>query len=653
MHGRFVIDPPFNRKVYFKRCWSSTYMIIYSGTKDGFIDDLCNGILEEKIGSAMEERFGRHAPQSEVRSWSNSLTYMGMVLENSTVPSDTGIAIEYNIPYTSKRVDFIMSGYNAEGHNSAVIVELKQWEHADSVLGKDGVVRTYINGGEHETTHPSYQAWSYATAIGDFNADVQDLDVKLQPCACLHNYIERTPEPLLDSIYEYYIQRAPVFSKKDGKKLKQFLENILKKGDKGETIFMIDRGKLRPSKSLQDVLSSMMLGNREFVMIDTQKVVYEEILHSMRQLSKSDRKKTIIIRGGPGTGKTVLAINLLAEIIAEGSSAAYVSKNSAPRSIYNCKLKGSMKRSRIDALFKGSGSFIDAPENTFDVLLVDEAHRLNEKSGLYASLGENQVMELIRSSRLSVFFIDEDQRVTIKDIGTESEIRKYARRFNSTVSVMELDSQFRCSGSDGYLEWVDNLLQIRETASFEPDSSFEYDFRVYDDPNEMRADIESLNSINNKSRMVAGYCWNWISSSKNDTDVHDITIPEYGFEMSWNLGNTTTWAIDPESIREAGCIHTCQGLEFDYVGVIIGPDLRYDPSTHMIITDASERAKTDSSLKGLKKGRTPEEQKALADKIIKNTYRVLMSRGMKGCFVYCIDRDLSDHIRKMCKTRFD
>ena len=123
--------------------------------------------------------------------------------------------------------------------------------------------------------------------------------------------------------------------------------------------------------------------------------------------------------------------------------------------------------------------------------------------------------------------------------------------------------------------------------------------------------------------------------------------------MSWNLGNTTTWAIDPESIREAGCIHTCQGLEFDYVGVIIGPDLRYDPSTHMIITDASERAKTDSSLKGLKKGRTPEEQKALADKIIKNTYRVLMSRGMKGCFVYCIDRDLSDHIRKMCKTRFD
>lgn len=615
------------------------------------MNDICDGVLEEKIDFAIREKFGRHTPKAEVRSWTNSLGYMGTILGSSSVPDNAGVAIEYNIPYTSKRVDLIVSGYNEQGRNSAVIIELKQWEYVDSVPGKDGIVKTFINGGEHEITHPSYQAWSYATAISDFNADVQDTNVLLQPCACLHNYIERNPDPILDPMYDFYVKKAPVFAKHDGSKLKNFLEDILRTGDDLKTIFLIDSGRLRPSKSLQDVLSSMMSGNREFVMIDNQKVVYEEILNSMNKVLRSGKKKTVIVRGGPGTGKTVLAVNLLAEMISRGSSAIYVSKNSAPRNVYNCKLKGTMKKNRIDALFKGSGCFTSTAKNTFDVLLVDEAHRLNEKSGLFAT-GENQVMEIIRSSRLSVFFIDEDQRISVKDIGTEKEIRKYAGLLDSEAIVMELDSQFRCSGSDGYLGWIDNVLQIRETAAYYMDSSFNYDFRVFDDPNKMRAEIELRNKSNNKSRIVAGYCWNWLKDSKNDSDVHDITIPEFNFEMSWNLGNTSTWAIDFNSISEAGCVHTCQGLEFDYVGVIIGPDMRYDPESDTIITDADKRAKTDKSLNGLKKGRTKEEQYALADKIIKNTYRVLMTRGMKGCYIYCVDHSLSEYLSKRSTVRF-
>ena len=271
----------------------------------------------------------------------------------------------------------------------------------------------------------------------------------------------------------------------------------------------------------------------------------------------------------------------------------------------------------------------------------------------YNNLGENQIKEIIHSSRLSVFFIDEDQRVTINDIGTIDEIRRFAKEENSEVHVMELDSQFRCSGSDGYLEWIDDVLQVRETASFEFQDSFDNDFRVFDDPNEMRAAIESRNKDSNKSRIVAGYCWNWIKEGKNDTDVHDITIPEFGFEMSWNLGNSETWAIDPDSIKEAGCIHTCQGLEFDYVGVIIGPDMGYNPETGEIITDASKRARTDKSLFGLKKRYSKEEQIIVADRIIKNTYRVLMTRGMKGCYVYCTDSNLADHLRKRMTANHD
>ncbi len=621
----------------------NTDMIIYQNTKDKFLDDITEGVLEEKIGDAVEQRFGRRTPKSEMRAWTNSLGYMGTILSVSAVPDDAGIAVEYNIPYTSKRVDMIVSGFDGEGRNSAVIIELKQWESAEAVPGKDGVVRTFINGSVHETTHPSYQAWSYAMAIRDFNADVQDRDVVLQPCACLHNYVGSDPDPLLDRMYGVYTDGAPVFSKRDGGRLKRFLESMIRKGDRLETVFLIDSGRLRPSKSLQDSLCSMMEGNREFIMLDTQKIVYEEVLSSVRKVLRDGRKRTLIVRGGPGTGKTVLAINLLSEVISRGSSAAYVTRNAAPRHVYKYKLKGSMKKNRVDVLFRGSGEFTESPENAFDVLLVDEAHRLNEKSGMFSNLGENQVMELIRSSRLSVFFIDEDQRVTVKDIGTEDEIRRFAKMLGSEVGRMELDSQYRCSGSDGYMEWLDHTLHIRYTATLEPPSPSEYDFRVFDDPCVLREEIERRNAENNRSRIVAGYCWNWITEGKNDPNVHDITIPEYGFEMSWNLGSTNTWAVDPGSVEEAGCIHTCQGLEFDYVGVIIGPDMRFESGE--VVTDASKRARTDQSLRGLRTKYGPGEREAVADRIIKNTYKVLMTRGMKGCYVYCTDRALSDYIK--------
>ena len=622
-------------------------LIIYSELKSVFLDDIVNGVLDEKLESLMKERFGRGAPESELRAWRNSLTYMGNIIGSSSIPADAGIAIEYGIPYTSKRVDLIVTGLNESGRNAAVIVELKQWSSAEAVPGKDGVVRTVVGGGVHEVAHPSYQAWSYAEAIEDFNADVRDRGVVLSPCACLHNYVPEVPDPLSSDIYSEYLGLAPMFTKHQGSDLRGFLERFIRKGDGGETIFILDRGRLKPSKSLQDVLSSMMAGNREFTLLDTQKVVHEEIMHQVRAVSKGGDKRVVIVRGGPGTGKSVLAINLLSEITSLGMAALYVSKNSAPRNVYGQRLKGERRgRSRVDKLFVGSGKFVGAVPDAFDVLLADEAHRLNEKSGLYQNMGENQVMEIIRVARMSVFFIDEDQRVTLKDIGTIDEIRRYARLLGARVTEMELDSQFRCSGSDGYMSWLDNVLQLRETANLEMDESVGgYDFRVYDDPNELRADIEERNRVNNRSRMVAGYCWNWISKGKDDTDVHDVTIPGTGFGMSWNLSSTGTWAIDEGSINEIGCIHTCQGLEFDYVGVIVGDDMRYEDGK--VVTDASKRAKTDQSLRGLKSAHPDQvEARRVADRIIKNTYKVLMTRGMKGCYVYCTDKGMAEHLHR-------
>lgn len=618
-------------------------MLVYEGIKSGFLNDVIGDTITSKIYEKYQNFFGRSG-EAQIRSWKNSMEYMYKVLTDDEIPGDSGVAIEFNIPSTSKRIDFILSGYDKNRKDSVIIIELKQWDTCGKVEGKDGLVRTYVGGGFREVTHPSYQAWSYASLIKDFNESVQKELIELYPCAYLHNYKISETDPLVDEMYKEYIEQAPIFGMGDVVKLREFIKKYITYGDNKELLYKIENGKIKPSKRLQDSLKDMLNGNSEFVMIDEQKVIYEEALY-MSQLSKEDSKKRIlVVNGGPGTGKSVLAINLLVQLTNKELVVNYITKNSAPREVFYSKLKGNFKASYIKNLFKGSGSYIGAEENTFDALLVDEAHRLNAKSGMFKNLGENQIKEIIHASKFSVFFLDENQKVTIDDVGSLDLISKYAKELNAELKVVELDSQFRCNGSDGYLAWLDNILQIKETANYDYD--FKYDFKVIDSPNELRDLIYEKNKKNNKSRLVAGYCWNWISNGKNNSEIHDIVIPKYDFGMSWNLGNSSTWAIDETSVNEVGCIHTCQGLEFDYVGVIIGPDIKYIDGK--IVTDFNERAKTDKSLFGIKalSRKDIDEANKVADQIIKNTYRTLMTRGMKGCYIYCVDDTLQKFFKQ-------
>lgn len=413
-------------------------MIVYEATKQLFVEDVVQDRIEENIDRKFYEKMGYHTSKSERNAWNNSMQYMMKVLIDNNIPGNVGIAIEFKIPNTSKRVDFIITGKDGKLKNTAIIVELKQWTEADIVSGKDGIVKAVTGHALREVAHPSYQAWSYATTIEDYNETVQDRQIDLHPCAYLHNYLAVTPPTLLSDDYKTYLEKAPAFIKGDVEKLRDFINKYIKYGDDKETLYMIENGKIRPSKSLQDALSSMLKGNEEFVMIDDQKLVYETALDMARKSYRDGNKRVLIVKGGPGTGKSVLAINLLVK----------------------------------------------------------------------------------------------------------------------------------------------------------------------------------------------------------------LTNPKYNFAMSWNLGNSQTWAIDPNSVNEVGCIHTCQGLEFDYVGVIIGNDLRYEDNK--IVTDVTERAKTDQSIKGIYKMYKQDFDKAekIADEIIKNTYRTLMTRGQKGCYIYCTDKKLSDYLKK-------
>ena len=601
-----------------------------------------DGTIGEEVYKCFRKRVGEVSP-SEKLAWRNSLRNMYSVLNNELIPDDVGVFIEYRLPYQNRRIDFIVSGKNLDDSEHAVIVELKQWTEAKAVEDKH-LVKAYVGHADRELNHPSYQAWSYAATLNEYNQVVQEDNIELHPCAFLHNYVViDDDDPIVDANLFEEINDAPIFTRDDTKKLSDFVASFIRKNDDKHIIFRMDCGKLKPSKSLQDALNSMLKGNREFIMIDSQKVIYENIMSAVNRMRfDKDDKKVFVIKGGPGTGKSVLAINLLAEIIKDNKSAIYVTKNSAPRNVYFKKLCSDFKKAYVSNLFKGSGQFYEAARDDFDVVLVDEAHRLNAKSGMFKNKGENQIKEIINSARISVFFIDEDQRVTSYDIGTIDEIKRFAKEQNAKVIQLELESQFRCNGSDGYVSWLDNVLGIRETANDTFDSD-DYDFKVFDDINEMRNAIVEKNKKNNKARLLAGYCWNW--ESKGDLSQQDIKIPEQEFSAQWNFGNTSTWAIDEHSVEQIGCIHTSQGLEFEYVGVIIGDDLRCHNG--VVFTDYSKRAKTDQSLKGLvgKCRKNDREALKFADKIIRNTYKTLLSRGMKGCYVYCTNKELAEFIK--------
>lgn len=612
-------------------------MIVYRSTKKGFIDDVNNHPIEDVILKEFESVLKRTTGQSEIESWRDSLPYMSQVLSDDSIPNDAGVLIEYMIPQSSFRVDFIITGLNEKEEENVVIVELKRWSDSE-VTDKDGIVKTRFKGGLQETSHPSYQAWSYAAFLSSFNETIYTDNINLKPCAYLHNYVD--DGRLTNTFYDYYLNLAPVFLKSDKQKLREFIAAHVKKGDTNNIMYRIENGKIKPSKALTDCLSSMLKGNDEFIMLDDQKVVYEAALSGARK-SDQTRKNVLIVEGGPGTGKSVVAINLLVAINKTGKVAKYVTKNSAPRTVYKSMLTGDMRGADIDFLFTGSGSFTNTNKDTFDVLIVDEAHRLNEKSGMFSNLGENQVKEIIHSSTFSVFFIDENQQVTTSDIGSKEEIHKWANQLGANVRELELRSQFRCNGSDGYLAWLDNSLNIRPTANFLLDKK-DYNFNVCDSPAEMRDIIYELNKERNRARMLAGYCWDW--RSKNTPLLFDIEFPEFGFRHKWNLSNDgMNWIISPESVSEIGCIHTSQGLELEHVGVILGKDFLV--RNGRVITNFRERSSNDRSIKGLK-GRfksNPEEVNELADRIIKNTYRTLMTRGMKSCYIYSVDDETNEY----------
>lgn len=612
-------------------------MIIYSGTLLQFRHEVVFNLLPDIIKSELKAKGLSGGSESEIRAWNNSLNFIKNVLEDDYFDDYCQVAIEYNIPQTSKRVDFMIIGNN-DDIDHVVIIELKQWAKVEKINdeSKHSIMSDLRS---HEpVAHPSYQAYSYKSLILNYCNDYEINDQTLKPCAYLHNLGENYRSVIEDSIYKQWIIEAPAFLNNDVLKLRDFIKKYVKKrANDGSLLYKIEEGRIKPSKSLQDSLDSMLSGNKEFEMIDEQVVAYDKIMTAIKSAQKNKDKHTIIITGGPGTGKSVLAINVLAKCIIDLKlNASYITKNSAPRNCYKKLLARGDAKKEIDLqhAIQSPWCLPNIIYNGLDVGVYDEAHRMQKRP--YRYYGIDMLEDAIKAARVSVFFVDDDQRITVNDTYCVDTIIEYAKRLGAIVhKPFELRSQFRCDGSDGYIAFLDNLLGIRQTAN----TIFEFnklDIQVFDNPCDMRDKLRELNNINHKTRMLAGYCYDW--NVKNNRGEWDIELP-HDFHAKWNLENDNIWAINPNSFEEIGCIHTCQGMEFDYIGVFIGKDLYYEDG--VVKTNRNAISKDDKT-SGIRLNTTND---SLADQLIRRTYKVLLTRGTKGCYIYCEDENLRSYLK--------
>jgi DUF2075 family protein len=613
-------------------------LILYNDSLEAFKCHVDSNQIVDMLVSEFHLKLGYRPSPSEQNSWNHSLRFMETAARRAELPGDCGVLVEYKIPTTSKRIDFMLTGQNEDEEDHFVLVELKQWSEANKSK-INNLVNTFIGGAHRDVLHPSFQVLTYEKFLSHMNEGVHRSNIIGKACVYLHNFKKRDPEPLLDDSFQDFTSSAPVFFKDDIDQLQLYLKRFLSKGNGKKISYIIEGGKLRPSKKLMDTVVGLFKGNEEFILLDEQVVAYETIVHEC--LSAGTGKKVVVVEGGPGTGKSVVSMNVFGKILGNNKNVVFVAPNAAFRDTMVAMLsKGKVgTQVYLKNLFKGSSAFVDVPESFYEAIIVDEAHRLKGK-GTYMYRGQNQVEDIISSAKVSVFFIDDAQQVRPDDIGSTHEIRKIAQRYNAQVMWMKLKTQFRCSGAEGYINWITDVLQIEDTANAEGWDIEAYDFRILDTPQQVQNLIKAK-SQESSARMLGGYAWPWtsIKNGNLDAEIDDVVIEEHDFKMPWNSRRIgSAWATQTEGVDQLGCIHTSQGLEFDYVGVLFGNDIRFDPETNKVYADYSSYY-DNAGKKNLR-----DEPEKLTE-YIQNIYKVLCTRGMKGCYIYVRDNNFREYMK--------
>ena len=608
---------------------------LWAGPTTEFVEKASQNTIAETLRAEFERLRGFQPSPSELRSWRNSLRALANAVERAGL-RDHGICLELQVPLSSCRIDALLTGKDEHGRERAVIVELKQWDDALASLVPECVGVMY-GGRIRDVLHPSAQAGQYRTYMTDTHSAFHDGAIGLSACSFLHDFVHDPTSELLSERHADLLGVYPLFAGDRVTELIDFLWDKLGAGGGLPVLDRVVRGGYRAHKRLLDHTAAMIRGEPSYVLLDGQRVAFNTIVAGVAQAHELGTKAVFVVRGGPGTGKSVLALNLVAELSAHGYTTHHATGSAAFTTTVR-KIVGPKAAQQ----FKFFNSYLNAEADLLDVLVCDEAHRIRHHSWNRFSKARAedpdrpQVDELLSVARVSVFFIDDLQAVRKGEIGNSDAIERLAAEMGAEVHDLPLDAQFRCGGSDGFVRWVENTLHIRRTANhlWPGDPSFEFD--VVDSVEELDAVIRAKNTANETARLVAGYCWPWSSPDPEGILPADVAIGEWS--MPWNakpdagrlapgVPKSHLWASEAGGTEQVGCVYTAQGFEFDHVGVIFGRDLVHRPGQGWV---GRREFSYDS---GAKKGTSDAEFLAL----VKNTYRVLLTRGLKSCTVYFQD----------------
>ena len=611
-------------------------MILYEGTIETFNEDVMTNRIADRAAEKYRAHYSRNPGDPEYRSWATSLA----ILNNSFLYAglkDNHILVEYELPYSSQRIDVLLFGKDTKSQENVIIMELKQWSN-DKVADSDSEGNVIVDYGafKKEQPHPSLQVQGYYFHLKDFVMIFSDKDApELSASTYAHNYSKNGDPILLANKFSKEVRDFPLFAKEDSVELARYLKDKLQGGG-GQLLYeRFARSPIGPSKKLLTHTSEMINQRQIFNLIDEQITAYNAIMHRTKELAKTNQKSVVIVKGGPGTGKSVIALEVMGELLRQGKKVVHATGSSAFTNTLR-KIVGPRARN----LFKFFNSFMALDENTFDVLICDEAHRIRETSiSRYTPSSQRtglpQIEELLRVAKLSIFFIDEYQIVRPNEIGSVKLIEESAKKFGvdkADIAQYELQTQFRCSGSDAYLQWLDQMLGIRETGFTQFDAKME--FRIFDSPTGMMDEIRKRNKENpNSARIVAGFCWPWSEPNSDGSLVNDVKVGD--LKMPWEKKDSFwKWATDESGMEQVGTVYTAQGFEFDYIGVIFADDLVYDS-----VSKSWKAIPENSYDLAAKRGNE------FLTQHLKNTYRVLLSRAHKGVYVYFMDKGTENYFR--------
>lgn len=604
-----------------------------------------SGVLFFRLTEQFTHVHGHRPSPSEVRSWERSIPALASALNDAGL-GQVEMLLEYGLPLNSKRADAVLAGVHPKtGVPSYIVVELKQWSSAEPDDDDPSLCR--IPEYPRAVLNPVDQVRGYCEYLISFNGALAANPERVSGAAYLHNATQFGVGGLFEAEQDQYGQ---LFIGARRGEFIDFLRTRLGAGSGASAADELVNGRIGPSKQLMAVAAQEVREREQFVLLDDQQVAYRKVLNAVRRAKQSNHKEIVVVTGGPGTGKSVIALSLLGELYRQGITALHATGSSSFTTTMR-KVAGARKR-EVKDLFKYFNSFMTAEPNSLDVLVCDEAHRMRETSANRYTAAANrtgraQIEELIEAAYVPVFLLDEHQVVRPGEMGTVSEIEAAATKMGLVCQVVSLDSQFRCGGSDAYLRWVVRLLGLEAggPVTWEPDGRMQ--LMLAESPEEMEAFLDERRSRKYSARMSAGYCWKWTKKVPPGQALPaDVVIGDW--ERPWNVFGdravggappAALWATDPAGFGQVGCVYTAQGFEYDWSGVVIGPDLVWRDDRW--VTD-----RTASKDPVFKKS-TPD---ADVDRLIRNTYKVLLTRGMIGTVVYSTDAETRARLRELTGT---